>query len=101
MVRSPDRYTQLFDIITCVIQGDTIFLFLFIIYLDFVLRKAIDHDKHLGLTIENERAVDILKPNYRLNSMNTIWKSNLKDKLNKTFFRAAVESVLVYGSYGL
>ena len=75
--------------------------FYFIIYLDFVLRKAVGHGKHIGLTIENERAIYILKPNDRLNSMNTIWKSNLKDKLKKTFFRAAVESVLVYGSYGL
>ena len=30
--------------------------------------------------------------------MNTIWKSNLKYKLKKNFFRAVVESVLVYDS---
>ena len=30
--------------------------------------------------------------------MNNIWKSNLKDKLKRNFFRATVESVLVYGS---
>ena len=30
--------------------------------------------------------------------MNVIWKSNLTDKLKRNFFRAAVESVLMYGS---
>ena len=30
--------------------------------------------------------------------MNGIWKSNLTDKLKSNIFRAAVESVLVYGS---
>ena len=33
-----------------------------------------------------------------LNSMNTIWKSKLSTNLKRHFFRAAVESVLVYGS---
>ena len=33
-----------------------------------------------------------------LNGMNNIWKSNLPDQLKRNFFRATVESVLVYGS---
>ena len=33
-----------------------------------------------------------------LNGMNNIWKSNLPDHLKRNFFRATVESVLVYGS---
>ena len=33
-----------------------------------------------------------------LNSMQSIWKSILSDGLKRNFFRAAVESVLVYGS---
>ena len=31
-----------------------------------------------------------------LNSMNIIWKSKLSTRLKRHFFRAAVESVLVY-----
>ena len=33
-----------------------------------------------------------------LNKMNAIWKSRLPDKIKRNFFRANVESVLVYGS---
>ena len=33
-----------------------------------------------------------------LNNMTSIWKSNLSVKLKKNFFRATVESILVYGS---
>ncbi|CAM1310307.1 Uncharacterised protein r2_g2061 [Pycnogonum litorale] len=33
-----------------------------------------------------------------LNQLNKIWKSNLPDNLKRNFFRATVESVLVYGS---
>ena len=36
---------------TGVLQGDTIAPFIFIICLDFVLRKALDNDKNLGLSI--------------------------------------------------
>ena len=33
-----------------------------------------------------------------LNNLNIIWKSNLRENLKINFFRAAVETVLVYGS---
>ena len=55
MVRSPDGYTPYFDITTGVLQGDTLAPFLFIMYyicLDYVLRKSLDDNKHLGLTIQ-------------------------------------------------
>ena len=52
MVRSPDGGTQLVNITTSLLQGNTCAPFLFIICLDFVPRKALDNDKHLGLTIE-------------------------------------------------
>ena len=42
MVRSPDRDTELFDINSGVLQGDTISPLLFIITLDYVLRTSID-----------------------------------------------------------
>ena len=33
-----------------------------------------------------------------LDLLRTIWKSTLPEKINKAFFRAVVESVLLYGS---
>ena len=57
--------------------------------------------KYLGSYISStEKDLDIrlAKSWSALNAMNKIWKSNLKDKLKRNFFRATVESVLVYGS---
>ena len=42
--------------------------------------------------------IRIAKAWVALHSMNTIWKSRLSTNLKRHFFRAAVESVLVYGS---
>ena len=42
MVRSPDGNTEFFDIIAGVLQGDTLAPYIFIICLDYVLRRAID-----------------------------------------------------------
>ena len=58
VVSSPDGNTQLVDITTGVLQGDTIVPF------HFVLRKALyynDNDKHLGLTIEKRKGSRFLK----------------------------------------
>ena len=52
MVRSPYGDTPYFEITTGVLQGDMLAPFLFIIYLDYVLRKSLDDNKHLGLTIK-------------------------------------------------
>ena len=41
-VRSPDGDTEYFDIVTGVLQGDTLAPYLFIICLDYVLRTSID-----------------------------------------------------------
>ena len=190
MVRSPDGNTEFFDIIVGVLQGDTLAPYIFIICLDNVLRRALDENKELGLTLtkqksrrypgkkitdadyaddlavladtlkdattllhniekvakqiglylnadkteficENEEASVGMKSladknikqvldfkylgsyiastehdvNIRLgkawsalNQMDKIWKSNRSDNLKRNFFRAAVESVLVYGS---
>ena len=190
MVRSPDGSTEFFDIITGVLQGDTLAPYIFIICLDYVLRRAIDENKELGLTLTKQKSrrypgkkitdahyaddlavlADTLKDattllhnieklvkqiglylnpdkteficenqdasvgmksladkhikqvldfkylgsyiastehnvNIRLgktwstlNQLDKIWKSNLSDNLKRNFFRAAVESVLVYGS---
>ena len=44
-VRSPDGDTEYFDIVAGVLQGDTLTSYLFIICLDYVLRKSIDKIK--------------------------------------------------------
>ena len=191
MVRSPDGDTDFFDIIAGVLQGDTLAPYLFIICLDYVLRKALDSNEDLGFTLKETRsrrypAVRITDVDYAddlavltnntkdamtllhkieeaaseiglyvnakkteyiilniddesfeirdvngnllkvvkdfkylgsyiastekdieirlgkawgaLNQLDDIWKSNLPNRLKRNFFRAAVESVLVYGS---
>ena len=191
MVRSPDGDTDFFDIIAGVLQGDTLAPYLFIICLDYVLRKALDENPELGFTLKPQRSrrhksVNITDVDYAddlavltnniqdamkllhkieeaaseiglyinakkteyiiinienntfeirdlngnllkvvedfkylgsyiasterdieirigqawgaLNQLDKIWKSNLPKNLKKDFFRAAVESVLLYGS---
>ena len=41
-VRSPDGDTNIFDIVARVLQGDIFAPYLFLIYLDYVLRTSID-----------------------------------------------------------
>ena len=190
LVRSPDGDTSFFDITAGVLQGDTLAPFIFVICLDYILRKSIDENLDLGFTLDKKRSrrhkaikitdadyaddlallTDYLKDaettlhnveqlakviglyvnatktkyiatnqdttngikslngdkidqvddfNYlgsfiasteqdvnsrlgktwaTLNKMNKIWKSTLPDNLKRNFFRATVESVLVYGS---
>ena len=47
-VRSPDGDTDFFDIIAGVLQGDTLAPFLFIIFLDYVLRTSVYKKKILA-----------------------------------------------------
>ena len=47
-VRSPDGDTEYFDIVARVLQGDTLAPYLFIIYLDYVLRTSIDKIRENG-----------------------------------------------------
>ena len=190
MVRSPDGDTEFFNITAGVLQGDTLAPYLFVICLDYVLRKALDLNKQLGFTLTKSRsrrypatkitdadyaddlaiAADYLidasillheieaaaseiglyinagktkfisfnqhhsgtikslsKENIKavqdytylgsniastkkdvqvrlakawaaLNKLDKIWKSSLPTDLKRNFFRAAVESVLVYGA---
>ena len=49
---TPDGETEMFEITAGVLQGDTLAPFLFIIVLDYALRKAISgKDEELGFTI--------------------------------------------------
>ena len=56
-VISPDGETESFDITAGVLQGDTLAPFLFIIVLDYALRKAMDgKEDDLGFTITPRRS---------------------------------------------
>ena len=50
-VRSPDRDTEYFDIVTGVLQGDTLVPYLFNICLDYVLRTSIDKIRENGFEL--------------------------------------------------
>ena len=52
-VRSPDGDTDYYDIVAGVLQGDT---YLFIIYLDYVLRTSIDKIKENGFELTKKRS---------------------------------------------
>ena len=51
-----DGDTVYFDIIAGVLQGDTLDPYLFIIFLDYVLRTAIDKIKENGFKLTKERS---------------------------------------------
>ena len=51
MVHSPDGDTPLFEITTGVLQGDTLAPFLFIICLDYILKKSLYNDRELRFTL--------------------------------------------------
>ena len=63
--------------------------------------KHFENFKYLGSFIrstENYIEIRIVKAWSALNSMRTILKSKMSDNLKKSFFRATLESVLVYGA---
>ena len=55
-VRSPDGDTDYFDIVTSVLQGDTLATYLFIICLDYVFRTSIDKMKDNDFKLTKERS---------------------------------------------
>ena len=55
-VRSPDWDTEYFDIVGGVLQGDTLAPYLFIIYLDYVLRTSIDKIRENGFELTKKRS---------------------------------------------
>ena len=63
--------------------------------------KAVDSFTYLGSEIiSTEKDVKIRKAKawIALNKMDVVWKSVLPDDLKRSFFRATVESVLMYGA---
>ena len=55
-VHSTDGDTNYFDIVVCLLQGDTLDTYLFIICLDYVLRISIDKMKENGFHLTKERS---------------------------------------------
>ena len=55
-VRSPDGDTDYFDIVPGVLQGDTLASYLFILFLDYVLRTMIDKIKENGFELTKKRS---------------------------------------------
>ena len=51
----PDRLSNFFDIVDGFLQGDTLAPYLFIIFLDYVLRMLIILIKENGFTIKTEK----------------------------------------------
>ena len=63
--------------------------------------KKVSDFKYLGSYIQSTEKymnIRLAKSWAALNKMNAIWKSRLPDRIKSNFFRATVESVLVYGS---
>ena len=52
MFHSPDGDTDFFDIVSGILQGDTLAPYIFIFYLDYVLRTSIDLIKENSFTQE-------------------------------------------------
>ena len=65
------------------------------------LLKKVDDFVYLGSNItstEKDVPIRISKACSALDRLRTIWKSTLPEQIKKGFFRAVVESVLLYGS---
>ena len=56
MVRSPDGDTDFSDISAGVLQGDTLTPYIFIICLNYILRKAPDKNNELGFTLAKRKS---------------------------------------------
>ena len=56
MVRSPDGDTDFFDNSAAVLQGDSLAPCIFIICLDYVLRKALDKNNELGFVLAKRKS---------------------------------------------
>ena len=55
-VRSPDGDIEYFDIVAGVLQGDTLALYLFIIWRDYLLRTSIDKIRENGFELTKKRS---------------------------------------------
>ena len=63
-VRSVDGDTDYFDIVVCVLKGDTLAPYMFIICLDYVLRTSIYLTKENGFKLAKEKSRRYPAPTY-------------------------------------
>ena len=56
MVHSPDGNTDFFDIVTGVLQRDTLAPYLFILYLDYIPQMSIDLIKENGFKLKKAKS---------------------------------------------
>ena len=64
------------------------------------LLKLVDKFTYLGSSVEStEKDIEtrLTKAWTAINRLSTIWKSDLTDKMKRSFFQAAVTSILLYG----
>ena len=62
--------------------------------------KLVDQFTYLGSSVEStEKDIEtrLTKAMTAINRLSTIWKSDLTDKMKRSFFQAAVTSILLYG----
>ena len=62
--------------------------------------KLVDKFTYLGSSVEStEKDIEtrLTKAWTAINRLSTIWKSDLTDKIKRSFFQAAVTSILLYG----
>ena len=62
--------------------------------------KLVDKFTYLGSSVEStEKDIEtrLMKAWTAINRLSTIWKSDLTDKMKRSFFQAAVTSILLYG----
>ena len=62
--------------------------------------KVVDKFTYLGSSVEStEKDIDtrLMKAWTAINRLSIIWKSDLTDKMKRSFFQAAVTSILLYG----
>ena len=68
--------------------------------LDGTLLKLVDKFTYIGSSVEStEKDIDtrLTKAWTAINRLSIIWKSDLTDKMKRSFFQAAVTSILLYG----
>ena len=68
--------------------------------LDGTLLKLVDKFTYLGSSVEStKKDIDtrLTKAWTAINRLSIIWKSDLTDKMKRSFFQAAVASILLYG----
>ena len=69
MVHSPDSNTDNFNIVTGILQGDTLAPFRLIIFLDYVLRTSIGQFKENRLSIKRQEIKDITQKQLLMQTM--------------------------------